>query len=284
MAASRLSRLASVAVIALMIVTGPSTVSWAGAPTTSDDGVAISVIAAIDAAVAAGELTEAEGLLNKVRFVTGSGTLPKRFEPAGKERIKCGTGILVEAREKFSSLPEEISREILALAARPVTTSHLDTQHFRIHYDTSGPNTIHGWPGTGYRDSVAAACEAAWKFYHVANSWQIPPADGGGGNSLIDCYVTDAGGAYGWTQPEAEASRWPGDWTAFFVVDHAYDAPFQYADRTLPLRVTVAHEYHHVVQMDTPWPTTGGWRTFRRSWKTRSTTRLTTTTRTSLDT
>jgi hypothetical protein len=207
------------------------------------------VIAAIDAAVAAGEVTEAEGLLEKVRLVKGSAALSKRFASAESERIKCGTSILLEAREKLPVLPVDIQDEIRALLSRPTTETFLDTAHFRVHYDTSGPNVIYGWPATAYRDSVVAACEKSWNFYHVTNGWQIPPSDGtAGGNALIDCYVTDAGGSYGWTQSESAAPRWPDDWTAFFVVDHAYDPPFPDTDRTLPMKITVAHEYHHVVQ------------------------------------
>jgi hypothetical protein len=249
MVVSRLSRIGRIAAFVLVAAGILSAAARAQAPTAGAAGTS-DAIAAIDAAVSAGQLTEAEGLLNKVRFVTGSGALPKRFESFGGDRIKCGTGILLEARAKLLSLPADIREEVLTLVGRPVTVSYLDTPHFRIHYDTSGPNMIYGWPGTAYRDSVAAACEQSWKFCHVAHNWQIPPSDGtAGGNALIDCYVTDAGGAYGWTESDAEAARWPDDWTAFFVVDHAYDLPFGYADRTLPMKVTVAHEYHHVVQM-----------------------------------
>jgi hypothetical protein len=252
MVALRSSRFGWIAAFALIVAANPSAIARAGVPARAT-GTAVNAfgaIDAIDAAVASGELTEVDGLLNKVRFVRGSGALPKRFESAGGDRIKCGTGILLEAMAKLSVLPGDVRTEILTLVARPVTETYLDTPHFRIHYDTSGPNMIYGWPGVAYRDAVAAACETSWRFYHVANSWQIPPADGsGGGNSLIDCYATDAGGAYGWTQPDLAASRWPDDWTAYFVVDHAYDPPFGYADRTLPMKITVAHEYHHVVQM-----------------------------------
>jgi hypothetical protein len=246
MVASRLSRFRWIAVFALIVAAHASVPARAGVPA----GGAGSAIDAIDAAVASGELTAAEGLLNKVRFVKGSGALPKRFESAGGDRVKCGTGVLLEAMAKLSELPGEIREEILALVARPVTVTYVDTPHFRVHYDTSGPNMIYGWPDTAYRDSVLVACEKSWSFYHLTNSWQLPPSDGsGGGNSLIDCYVTDAGGTYGWTQPDVEAPRWLDDWTAFFVVDHAFDPPFGYTDRTLPMKITVAHEYHHVVQM-----------------------------------
>jgi hypothetical protein len=42
------------------------------------------------------------------------------------------------------------------------------------------------------------------------------------------------------------------------VIDHAYDG-FGYGDRTLPMKVTVAHEYHHVVQFGYTASAANGW-------------------------
>ncbi len=246
MVASRFSRAVWIALLAIL------SLGFLCAPTRAElptSGVG-ATIEAIDAAVASGELSPAEGMLNKVRFVTGSATLPARFQFDDADRIKCGTGIVLDAVGKLAEASPGIRAEIQALVARPVTTAHIDSPHFRIHYDTSGPNQIHGWPDTGYRDAVAAACERAWNFYHLDNAWQVPPTGSEGTrDSLIDCYVTDAGGAYGWTAPDVKAGPRPDGWTAFFVIDHAYDPPFGYADRALPMQITVAHEYHHVVQM-----------------------------------
>jgi hypothetical protein len=214
-----------------------------------EDASAQPTLSAIDAAQARGEISQPEAVLYKLRFVRGAGGIPKALNPAG-ERIKCGTPIVLEAMQQVDAFPEPYRSEAKSLLMRPTLDSYLDTAHFRIHYSTSGSNMIYNWPDTGYRDSVASACEKSYAFY-VANGWQVPPSDGGsGGNGLIDCYVDDVGtGVYGVTYAESTVpGGYPNERTAYFIIDHAYDG-FGYTDRTLPMKVTVAHEYHHVVQM-----------------------------------
>jgi len=222
------------------------------APALADGWIESPTIAAIDEALARGEITPGQAILHKVQFVKGAAALPKAFDRGG-DRIKCATGIMVEAAEALPTLDPATREALKGLLARPGTQTYIDTQHFRVHYNTSGTAMIYGWPNTTYRDSVMTACERSWNFYHVQNEWQVPPTDGtaGGGSNLIDCYVIDVGsGIYGYTEAESNvpSTPWPLDRTAFFCVDHAYDG-FGYSDRTKPMQVTVAHEYHHVVQM-----------------------------------
>lgn len=222
----------------------------AAVPSSAGEGARATALTAIDAALSRGEISAADAILYKVYFVKGSERLPKSFALSGGDREKCGTAILLEAQEALPTLPEAYQRELKNLLVRPTSQTYIDTEHFRIHYDTSGPAMIYGWPNTAYRDAVMTACEYCWDFNHVTHLWQIPPSDGtsGGGSGLVDCYVTDVGsGRYGYTQWEEAGPNWPNDKTAFFVIDHAYDG-FGYSDRTLPMRVTVAHEYQHVVQ------------------------------------
>jgi hypothetical protein len=206
---------------------------------------------AIEEAAATGEISTAEAVLYKVYAIKQAARLPARFQSAESFPIRCATQIVEEARHSVASLPGPIRIEVEGALVRPALPSFLDTAHFRIHYATGGADMIHGWPDTAYRDAVAAACEKSWSFYHETEAWPVPPPDGAsGGSGLIDCYVTDSGtGIYGYTQSEDPvAGGYPDDWTAFLVIDNDY-AGFGYEDRTLPMRVTVAHEYHHVVQM-----------------------------------
>jgi hypothetical protein len=219
-------------------------------------------IAAIEAAQEQGEISEAQAVLYKLYFVKGSSRLPQVFSLGG-DRQKCATGVMLEAREKMGTFPLALRTEVESFLQRPVDLPNtIDTAHYRIHYATTGPKTIWGWPNTAYRDSIMAACEKSWNFYHVLHTWRTPPSDGanGGGNGLIDCYVDDLGtSAYGYTESEDQVSggpNWPNDYTAFFVIDNDY-AGFGYSDRVVPMKVTVAHEYHHVVQMG--YTTGNGW-------------------------
>jgi hypothetical protein len=165
--------------------------------------------------------------------------------------MKCATQILEEARRSLPEMPQGLRTALEEALVRPVLPSFIDTAHFRIHYSTSGGNVIYQWPNTSYRDAVMTSCETSWTATHTTHGWPTPPSDGanGGGSGLIDCYVDALSGVYGYTESESQAAGgYPDDWTAFFVIDNDYTG-FGYADRTLPMKVTVAHEYHHVVQM-----------------------------------
>jgi hypothetical protein len=231
------------ALLCLLTISAPSTYAAEG------DAPSSPTLAAIDGAYSRGEISEAEAVLYKLSFVKGA-LLPKAFDLGG-ERIKCGTPIILEAFEKAGGFAEPYQSQIKAMLSRPSLSSYLDTAHFRIHYSTSGANIIYNWPDTAYRDSVAAACEKCYNFDHVLNGWQVPPSDGstGGGSGLIDIYVDDVGsGVYGFTTPESSVpGGYPYDYTGYVTIDHAYDG-FGYTDRALPMKVTVAHEYHHLVQ------------------------------------
>ncbi len=239
----RITHLLPVAIPVLLLAlgSGPSQASTdpaGGSPT----------LAAINAALQAGEISPGQAILYKLCFIRGAGLLPKSLAVPG-DRIKCGTGIAMEALDKLSGLEPGIRVQVEQLMARPSLDSFVDTAHFRIHYATSGSNMIYQWPNSAYLDTVKTAAEKAYARY-VALGWQIPPSDGtaGGGNGLIDIYVLKLSGVYGVTFPDVQDGRWPNSYTAFLEVDNDY-AGFGYADRTLPLKITVAHEYHHVIQM-----------------------------------
>ncbi len=205
---------------------------------------------AIEEATATGELGEAEGALYKAFAIRGSTLLPERYRPRDATPLKCGTQIMEQARRNLDPWPGVIRQEGRATLLRPNLPQYIDTSHFRIHYSTSGGNMIYGWPNTAYRDAVALSVETCWTYFHAQNGWPVPPSDGtaGGGSGLIDCYVDALNGVYGYTQSEYAAGQHVNDYTAYFVIDNDY-AGFGYPDRTDPMKVTVAHEYHHVVQM-----------------------------------
>lgn len=222
--------------------------SAAGASLGSADEGGSPALTAIDAAHARGEISDGQAMLYKLYFIKGSAALPKAYDLGG-DRIKCGTPIVMEAQEKMDSYSEPYKGQIMEMMTRPTLNAFEDTPHFRVHYSTSGANIIYQWPNPAYKDSVKASCEYCYNYY-VAHGWQVPPSDGanGGGNGLIDCYVDQLSGVYGVTYSESPGPNWPNDYTAYFIIDNDYTG-FGYADRTLPMKVTVAHEYHHVVQM-----------------------------------
>jgi hypothetical protein len=208
-------------------------------------------LAAIESAQESGRIGAPQALLYKLYAIYNSPKLPEEFRLEASIPLKCATPVISEIREQLSTMPDGVRLEGEAFFVRPTLGAFVDTAHFRVHYSTSGGNIIYNWPDTTYRDAVVASCEASWSFFHTTQGWPTPPSDGtsGGGNNLIDCYVDNLSGVYGVTYSESPVGGGhPNDYTAYFIIDNDYTG-FGYPDRTLPAKVTIAHEYHHVVQM-----------------------------------
>lgn len=212
------------------------------------------VLQAIDDAQTAGEISEGEATLYRVMLATGNGEgIPAQLRVGQGEPMRCATQIIQGARRNMGDYPADIQTQLDKMLSRPSLPEYIDTDHYRIHYATSGSNVIWGWPDPTYRDGVAIACEESWEEYHtgVNQDWDLVPSDGGagGGSGLIDCYVVNLGsGLYGYAEAESSVpGDPPWDFTGFFVIDNDYTG-FGYPDRLDPARVTIAHEYHHVIQ------------------------------------
>jgi hypothetical protein len=218
----------------------------------SEEVVAASpTLAAIEGARDSGRISPPQALLYKLYAIYNSPKLPQEYRIEESIPLKCATPMLQEIREQLSTMPESVRLEGEAFFARPSLGAFIDTAHFRVHYSTSGTNIIYNWPDTTYRDAVVTSCETSWSFFHTTQGWPVPPSDGtaGGGSNLIDCYVDNLSGVYGVTFAEtAVPGGHPNDYTAYFIIDNDYTG-FGYPDRTEPMKVTVAHEYHHAVQM-----------------------------------
>jgi hypothetical protein len=120
-----------------------------------------------------------------------------------------------------------------------------------------------------YIDQVAGAAEESFDVENGDLGWPAPKPDGNrGGNGKIDVYVADicdeTGGAciFGYANtddPSSQCRRPPFRCFAYLVLDNDYsgtDGPdpdsagdeFGYDDPGVPLRVTTAHEYNHILQ------------------------------------
>lgn len=195
---------------------------------------------AINDAYLTGQIDRAQALLYRVYFVKDFDRLPEQFRLAG-EPLKCGTPILLEAYEELEGLGR--GDDIDELRTRPSNlTNTRTTAHYIIHYTLSGGDAT----TEAYVDIIEDACEVAWTAYHSTNNWDVPPGDGalGGGTNMIDCYVhTFGSGTLGYAEPENQVLPNPpyNDMTGLFHVNTSIS-------NTSQRRVTVVHEYMHVVQ------------------------------------
>jgi hypothetical protein len=124
------------------------------------------------------------------------------------------------------------------------------------------PDLTDASPANGvpdYIDQVSAAAEESFNEENGDLGWPPPKPDGGkGGDSRIDVYVADicdeTNGAciFGYANtddPSSQCRGAPFRCFAYLVLDNDYNVDeFGYDDPGIPLRVTTAHEYNHILQ------------------------------------
>jgi hypothetical protein len=134
--------------------------------------------------------------------------------------------------------------------------------HFCVHWPAFGPDapSLADRDGDGIPDFVERVLAVAENVHHVENEvlgWPEPFGDGslGGENDKTDIYLTELAGeqVFGYTATDPARSEpgggAPAHRSAYLVLDNDYSR-FDYPG-TQPgrdLKVTLAHEYNHVLQ------------------------------------
>ncbi|GEM_PF-1203519 len=171
--------------------------------------------------------------------------------------LKCGT----RYGQMLIQLKDEIEPVLFKqLLERPVRHEYFDSDHFRIHYDTSGQhapplddtNPANGIPD--YVDSMSLVLEYVWSFEIDTLGFIEPVSDGGEGGDLhYDVYLSDIGGMgyYGVTYPETiqpDGRTWSSyieqenDYANTIFVPMGYDV-----NPMAAVKVTSAHEFFHAI-------------------------------------
>jgi hypothetical protein len=140
--------------------------------------------------------------------------------------------------------------------APEASNSPLCSQHFCVHWvvKTRDAPPLADQNGNGIPDWVETTSATAEHVYSVENStlgWRVPRSDGnrgGGGPNLVDIYLAELDGVYGYATPDPQPDRH--SQFAYLVLDQDFSpSEFEgYASPVDPLDVTVAHEYNHVLQ------------------------------------
>ncbi len=93
---------------------------------------------------------------------------------------------------------------------------------------------------------VAIAADSAYNFEVNYLKYPPPPGDNGdGGDNLYDIYITTAEGSYGFTQPETSLGNHK--YTSYMEIHYSFKN--FYTEGLNAVRVTVAHEFHHAIQV-----------------------------------
>ncbi len=190
--------------------------------------------------------------------------LTSRFSAAGSEGlpVKCGLPILSTAiRERASLGADERSALASVLQRAERQTSIIaDSGRFRFHFDTTGADAPalldaagQRVPGTAraFVDSAVAIMAHVYQFEIGTLGFQAPPNDGTiGGGPEYDIYIYDLGpDTYGLTTPDVFVAE-GGMSTTFMEIHNDFSFVSPPANRGIPsLRVTLAHEFHHAIQI-----------------------------------
>jgi hypothetical protein len=168
-------------------------------------------------------------------------------QAADKGRRFSGVSILCEgrsARQFTYSLPP---------------TSQFPISHFLIHYDRTGQDSVpskdidrNGIPD--YIDSMAYYLENAWHVEIDLYGFAPPPPDNlnpgkGDVDGRIDVYICDLPQQYyGGAQPEFDNPVGQDRVSGYLALDNDYKESSYTTKGIEGVRVTVAHELHHIIQ------------------------------------
>lgn len=158
---------------------------------------------------------------------------------------KCGFRIINSVKLNLNSFPLDKRIKLQNILQRPSTQKTLITPsgRFKIHYDTTGNDAV-----TYSVFELANAIDSVYNF--EVNYMGFPPAPSdlnGGGDDLFDIYIQNLGSTYGYT--ELEYPLGDQHFTSFMVIENSFHEDGFYTKGIDAARVTVAHEYHHAIQI-----------------------------------
>jgi len=190
------------------------------------------------------ELDSLYNLFTFVRGINPSDKMQQILDENPGEK-KCGLGLVTAVKQNLNSFSLEQQSVLSKLLDRPIlpNTAVSPNGFFRVHYTTTGPDAI------GYDlNLLLSALDSAYNFEINFLGYPSPPTDGSaGGDEKYDIYVQDLARLYGYTQPENKVN--PTNWTSYLVIDNDFPSGFYYTQGINAARVTVAHEFHHAIQM-----------------------------------
>lgn len=169
------------------------------------------------------------------------------------EDRKCGFGIVNSIKLNIDLFSPEQQNILKSLLLRKVKQKSIvsPSGFFRIHYDTVGSQTPVYDPSltpdqNAYQ--VALAADSTYRFEVNFLGFTKPPSDNGeGGDDLYDIYITTADGNYGFTAPETPIGN--DKYTSFMEIHYNFQGSGFATHGLNAMRVTVAHEFHHAIQI-----------------------------------
>ncbi len=157
--------------------------------------------------------------------------------------VRCGTGIYNQIKQNFSKFSIKRQQVLSSYMSRPQTDSSIVTKSglFRIHFNKSG---LHK-PAYDL-NLLSEALDSAYNYEINILGYPPPPKDNEGGDDKYDIYIQNmSGGLYGETRIEDLIGE--ETYTSYILIDNDFDG--YYTAGIDGARVSVAHEFHHAIQV-----------------------------------
>ncbi len=176
----------------------------------------------------------------------------------------CGLGAATGVARFLSSYTPEERAYLHVALGRPAATQRSilsPSGHFRVHFDTTGINRVDSTDSDGngvpdYIDATLAACDSVWDFEVNVLGYPAPPSDSGrSGDDAYDIFVTEwdyQQHFYGLTTPDYDNPLNAGEpfrYTTFMTIDNDFAESYYSTHGTDGMRVTIAHEFFHAIQI-----------------------------------
>ncbi len=182
---------------------------------------------------------------------TGLNLIPNQISTTtGNPFIKCGFGPASVLRLNIDKFSPEQQIELKKILDRPATDTSIISPKgfFRIHFYKPGNAGTQYQVPTYSVDSLAIAADSSWNFEINYLGFPPPPSDNGqGGDSLHDVYIVSLAGEYGETDFETEITPGSGKYTSYNLINNDFSG--YYTTGINAARVTIAHEFHHSIQV-----------------------------------
>lgn len=217
----------------------------------------------IAAARESGLLDTETALLYELYEALEPASLPSEYRDEAPGPRGCATPLILDALEARKGGSPGYGSALAKILARPRLSHQVlsPSGRFRIHYDIEGENAVDPADADGnaipdYVDVTAAVIDSMWHLEIETLGYDPPPTDGvKGGGDEYDIYIEQIpGGYYGLTQPEESGPRGH----SYLRVDNNFTESIfgrasscegaRGARELTALRVTLAHEFFHMIQ------------------------------------
>lgn len=224
---------------------------------------AVDPLSAIEKDHKRGLISLDQKVLLQVKAIRHYDQLPAKYKSADASTFHSGlrtaTLALLSIRSVWQTLSPDTRMSVDKSLSRIGATFTYDSPggYFKLHFDTAGPNAVASTDTNGnsipdFIDRCAAYADTSYVQHAVLGYWD-PPSDGAaGGDSLYDIYFVETG-IYGYMVPEGPGPAPWNDYYSYIVLNRDFlDFPPNSdpeGDVVGAAKATVAHEYHHAVQV-----------------------------------